>query len=112
MARLDFGSQELIEQSAESGGHDALFQLGLMYSAGRDVELDMVAAHKWFNLAALRGNQQARLLRQEVASEMSRAEISKAQRLARKWLSQHQPTPVNNSKTETSRIAKSSVLLS
>ena len=87
MARLDFGSRELIEQSAETGGTDALFQLGLMYSAGRDVELDLVTAHKWLNLAALRGNQEAKLLRQEIAREMSRQEISKAQRQARHWLS-------------------------
>lgn len=89
MARLDFSSRELIEQSAESGGQDALFQLGLMYSAGRDVELDMIAAHKWFNLAAARGNQQAKILRQEIASEMSRTEIARAQRMARQWLSRH-----------------------
>ncbi len=88
MARLDFGSRELIEQSAENGGTDALYQLGLMYSAGRDVELDLVSAHKWFNLAALRGNQEAKVLRQEIARDMSRQEIAKAQRLARRWLSQ------------------------
>ena len=89
MARLDFGSRELIERSAESGAHDSLFELGLMYSAGRDVELDFVAAHKWFNLAALRGNEQARILRQEVARDMSPPDIAKAQRLARQWLSRH-----------------------
>jgi TPR repeat protein len=89
VARLDFGSQELISQSAESGGPDALFQLGLMYSSGRDVELDTIAAHKWFNLAALRGNADARILRQEISREMSRSEISKAQRQARQWLSKY-----------------------
>lgn len=89
VARLDFSSREIIEQSAESGGQDALFQLGLMYSAGRDVELDMIAAHKWFNLAALRGNQDAKLMRQELARDMSRQEVAKAQRMARQWLSKH-----------------------
>ena len=33
-------------------GADALFELGLMYCAGRDVEVDLIEAHKWFNLAA------------------------------------------------------------
>lgn len=89
MARLDFGSRELIEQSARSGGPDALFQLGLMYSAGRDVEQDLIEAHKWFNLAALRGNDQAKLLRQEISSEMSRPQVAKAQRRARQWLSKY-----------------------
>ena len=93
MARLDFGtnvgSGDTIEQSAALGGTDALFQLGLMYSAGRDVALDLIEAHKWFNLAALRGNPEAKLLRQEIAMDMCRADISKAQRRARQWLSQN-----------------------
>ena len=89
MARLDFGPQELISQSIENGGPDSLFQLGLMYSSGRDVELDMIAAHKWFNLAALRGNADASVLREEISREMSRSDISKAQRQARKWLSKY-----------------------
>ncbi len=89
MARLEFGSRELIEQSAESGRPDALFELGLMYCAGRDVELDLIAAHKWFNLAALRGNEEARQRRLEIAAEMSREEIATAQRLARQWLKHH-----------------------
>lgn len=88
MARLDFGSRELIEQSAQYGGHDALFELGLMYSAGREVDADLIAAHKWFNLAALRGNAEAKVMRQEVARDMSRREIAEAQRQARQWLSQ------------------------
>ena len=89
MARLDFGSRDLVEQSAAMAGPDALFQLGLLYSAGRDVDLDLIEAHKWFNLAALRGNEQAKFLRQEIALDMSRPDISKAQRLARQWLSKN-----------------------
>ena len=72
-----------------AGGADALFELGLMYSAGRDVDIDLVVAHKWFNLAALRGNEDAKRYRMELAGEMTRSEISKAQRLARKWLAAH-----------------------
>lgn len=89
MARVEFGSHEHIEPSALSAGADALYELGLMYSAGRDVDLDLVAAHKWFNLAALRGNEDARVRRQEIARDMSRTDIAKAQRLARHWLSQN-----------------------
>jgi TPR repeat protein len=33
---------------------DALFELGLTYSTGRSgIPVDLVEAHKWFNLAAL-----------------------------------------------------------
>jgi TPR repeat protein len=53
------------------------------------VELDLVAAHKWFNLAAMRGNQEAKRYRMEIADEMSRAEIAEAQRQAREWIARH-----------------------
>ena len=89
MARFDFSAAHLHDTAAVAGGADALFELGLMYSAGRDVEMDLIVAHKWFNLAALRGNEDAKRYRMELAREMSRAEISKAQRLARKWLAAH-----------------------
>ena len=68
---------------------DALYQLGVMYAAGRDVALDLVAAHKWLNIAAARGNLDARRMRSELAAEMSRAEIIEAQRQARAWVALH-----------------------
>jgi TPR repeat protein len=87
MARLDFLSREGMEFAAHGGGPDALFQLGLMYCSGRDVEVDFVQAHKWFNLAALRGNGDAKRYRLEISREMSKAEVARAQKLAREWLS-------------------------
>ncbi len=89
MARVDLSASHLVAHAAAGGGADALFELGLMYCAGRDVEADLVMAHKWFNLAALRGNEQARIHRMEVARDMTRAEISAAQKLAREWLRRH-----------------------
>jgi hypothetical protein len=49
--------------------------------------VDFVAAHKWFNLAALRGSNEAKGWRAQIAREMSAAQIAQAQRLAREWLS-------------------------
>lgn len=89
MARLDFLSRDGIEYAAQGGAPDALFQLGLMYCAGRDVQMDFVQAHKWFNLAALRGNDEAKRYRLEIAREMSKRDVSRAQKLAREWLSLH-----------------------
>jgi hypothetical protein len=37
--------------------------LGMMCSSGQSMAIDMVAAHKWFNLAALRGFRDAVRLR-------------------------------------------------
>jgi TPR repeat protein len=65
---------------------DVLFQLGMMYSTGSTVPTDYVSAHKWFNLAAVRGNKEAIRLRREVAEQMSESEIAAAQRAARDWL--------------------------
>ena len=65
---------------------DMLFDLGMTYSVGRDMAVDLVAAHKWFNLAAMKGSIDAVRLRREVASQMSDVEIGTAQRAARDWL--------------------------
>lgn len=68
---------------------DMFYDLGMMYSTGRSVPVDLVAAHKWFNIAAVRGNSEAIRLRREIAAEMSGAEVATAQRAARDWLTRH-----------------------
>jgi uncharacterized protein len=89
MARLDFSSRDVVEFAAQGGGADALFELGLMYCAGRDVPLDLVQAHKWFNLAAVRGNPEAKAYRLEISSEMTKTQVAEAQRQAREWIKYH-----------------------
>jgi len=86
MARLEMSGFEGSISGGKALSDEALFDLGLQYASGRGVEPDLVAAHKWFNLAALKGNAAARAYRSEIASEMSRREISSAQRQAREWL--------------------------
>jgi len=71
--------------TADSDG-DALYQAGLAYSLGETVDTDLVEAHKWFNLAALKGVEEARSLRREMADQMSAEEIRAAQKAAREWL--------------------------
>ena len=72
---------------AEAGDVDALFELGVTYSTGRGgMEVDLVEAHKWFNLAALSGSSRAQECRAEVSYEMTAREIAEAQRQARSWL--------------------------
>ena len=89
MARFEAGNRDMIEIAEQTGAPDALFELGLMYCSGRDVDLDMVEAHKWFNLAALRGNVEARRYRTEISREMSKDEVGIAQKRAREWMSRH-----------------------
>ncbi|MEW6640012.1 MAG: hypothetical protein AB1586_05870 [Pseudomonadota bacterium] len=66
-----------------------LFDLGIICSSGRTGGIDLVAAHKWFNLAALKGRTDAVPMRREVAAMMSDAEIALAQREARVWMTAH-----------------------
>jgi len=68
---------------------DVLFDLGMLYASGRSGLVDLVAAHKWFNLAALKGRVDAIAQRREVAELMSDVEIAMAQREARAWMTTH-----------------------
>jgi TPR repeat protein len=86
MARLDFYASGMSAGTPATMAVDALYELGLMHCTGRDGAVDLVESHKWLNLAAMRGSADAKRLRLELASEMTRAEISRAQRLAREWL--------------------------
>ena len=58
---------------------------------GDEGDFDLINAHKWFNLAAMMGNLEARAYRAELALEMTAEEIAEAQRLAREYLSTHRP---------------------
>jgi len=86
MARFEVvGGDNAVLGEANASG-DVLFQLGMMYSTGSSVPTDYVSAHKWFNLAAMRGNKEAIRLRREIAEQMTESEIATAQRAARDWL--------------------------
>jgi hypothetical protein len=75
--------------AAAAGDAQALYELGVAYSTGtHGLEIDLVEAHKWFNLAALNGSSLGQQCRAEIAEEMSAREIAEAQRQARAWLSE------------------------
>lgn len=72
---------------AARGDIDAYLDLGMAYSSGSGgIGVDLIEAHKWFNLAAVRGSVRAQECRAEIADEMSAREIAEAQRQARAWL--------------------------
>ncbi|MEL6540390.1 MAG: hypothetical protein AAFP79_08830 [Pseudomonadota bacterium] len=73
--------------AAAQGDVSALFDLGVVYSTGsHGVECDLIEAHKWFNIAASRGHEDAGFCRSDVSDEMTAREIAEAQRRARQWL--------------------------
>ncbi len=77
------------ESAADCGNASAQFELGLRYSTGHGAPLDYIVAHKWFNLAAMQGVNEARDHRADLARDMSAAEVARAQRLAREWAHAH-----------------------
>ncbi len=72
---------------AARGNSDALYDLGVCYSTGtRGVAIDLIEAHKWFNLAAVSGLDAAQDARADIAEDMTAREIATAQAAARAWL--------------------------
>jgi len=89
MIQLDVAGDASASCAETPVSADEMFELGMTYSSDREVPADLVIAHKWFNLAAMKGNAEAVRLRREVATEMTDAEIGQAQRAARDWLKAH-----------------------
>lgn len=84
------GSDHLVASclaAAAQGDISAYFDLGVAYSTGsHGVDCDLVEAHKWFNLAAVAGYDEAAQCRADISDEMTAREIAEAQRRAREWL--------------------------
>jgi hypothetical protein len=78
-----------VETSVAGDLPGSFFELGLAYSTGREGQVDLIEAHKWFNIAAARGDRMAAQHREELAGEMTREEIAAALRAAREWISHH-----------------------
>ncbi|MEP7221273.1 MAG: hypothetical protein ABI673_01255 [Novosphingobium sp.] len=73
--------------AAAQGDLSAYFDLGVAYSTGsHGASCDLIEAHKWFNLAAVNGYDDAAQCRADVADDMTAREIAEAQRRAREWI--------------------------
>ena len=55
MARIEMGAADIAGYGPDIDNGHTFYELGLMYAAGRQVELDLVAAHKWLNVAVFKG---------------------------------------------------------
>ncbi len=74
--------------AAAQGDVGAYYDLGVAFSTGsHGVDCDLIEAHKWFNLAAVAGHEEAQMCRADISEEMTAREIAEAQRRARHWLS-------------------------
>jgi len=70
-------------KAAEQGYASGQYNLGSMYVKGWGVIQDNVYAHMWLNISASNGHAGALKYRDFMAKEMTAADISKAQSLAR-----------------------------
>jgi len=78
-----------VAEALAAAEHDSetCFELGVAYSTGTSgADCDPIAAHMWFNLAAVWGHEEAADCRAELAGDMNAREIAEAQRRARRWL--------------------------
>ena len=80
--------------AAGAGDARAMLALGHLYLQGLGAPQDFVEAHKWFNLAASRGNAEAAEERDALAARMTPAQIADAQRLAGSWRAGGPASPV------------------
>jgi uncharacterized protein len=78
-----------IEISVATATAEDLLEIGMKYCLGRGVSQNYVEAHKWLNLAALKGSESAKQYRCEISAEMTSSEIADAQRQARALLTLH-----------------------
>ena len=71
--------------SAKAGEAKAMLALGQLYLKGIGLPQNYVQAHKWFNLAASRGDDVAAAERDALVAQMTAQERVEAQKLALEW---------------------------
>jgi len=73
--------------ASEQGNAQAQVNLGFMYDKGKGVLQDNVIAHMWYNIGSAKGQEIGGTNRDKIAKEMTSADISKAQSMARECMS-------------------------
>ena len=89
MARFEIQNSEMASMMGGETRADTFCDMGLMYATGRGCDVDVVAAHKWLNIAAIKGCDRAAELRSDLAATMSKSELAQALRAAREWMTMH-----------------------
>lgn len=88
MAQFNANEIERVVRGAQTKA-DAYCNLGLIYATGKSGRIDMVAAHKWLNIAAIKGSERAVVLRADLTRKMNKADLAAALREAREWMTMH-----------------------
>ncbi|GEO84458.1 MULTISPECIES: SEL1-like repeat protein [Alphaproteobacteria] len=88
MARFEMHNSEMATMGGETRA-DVFCDMGLMYATGRGCPINLVSAHKWLNIAAIKGCERAAELRADLTQTMSKTELAEALRSAREWMTMH-----------------------
>jgi TPR repeat protein len=73
-----------LEDSASAGDEVAAFELAMRLASGSGgIAVNLVQAHRWFNVSAALGYAPAGAWRSEIAADMSARDVNEAQKLAR-----------------------------
>ncbi len=88
MARFDMTHSEMATMGGEARA-ETFCDMGLMYATGRGCDVDLVAAHKWLNIAAIKGSDRAAELRADLSHTMTKMQLAEALRAAREWMTMH-----------------------
>lgn len=88
MARFDMQADDMATPGSQPKA-DIFRIMGLMYATGRGCDQDLVAAHKWLNIAAIKGCDRSVGLRADLAATMSKSQLAEALRDAREWMTSH-----------------------
>ena len=76
-------------RAAENFHKDAQNNLGAMYSKGEGTDQSFVEALKWFIISSENGSEAGRKNIDIVEKRMTSEQITKARKLARKWVKRH-----------------------
>ena len=86
VSKDDAKAFELLHKAAAGGVAAAQSRIGLAYATGEGAALDPIEACKWFELAALRGDQAAVTNRVRARKALSPAQLAEADRRVREFL--------------------------
>jgi uncharacterized protein len=82
----DKKAAKYFRKSAENRHFMAQFELGKLYAEGKGVIKDYAQAHMWFNISVAEGYENIRSAMDALEKKMTPAQITEAQKLARKWM--------------------------
>ena len=73
-------------KAAEQGDVNAQYNLGSRYYIGEGVPQDYVTAYAWYNIAAAKGDAQAVTWKDNIAKQLTPAQIAKAEELVKEMV--------------------------